>query len=292
LILLEHGDRLPTVALIQILLNAYTPADSSLLVDGIFGRATEAAVRTFQRTVMRTAPSGQIDSRTWVRLAQEQHLQVRDLVDITDPLINQMADVVRAEGSNPIVRGGGSNAVADIVPSIAASGVRRGTLALLRFQGHGNRGVQVVGYGTGCHVYYDIMHQREVPPLEQCIAERASVTPEDAAVVMAAMSRSALSDSSLELPEVSAALRPLRDYLSPCGSIEFHGCQVGGGTRGARFLQRMADLANVPVTAAQTRQVTGNAIRFRGPILSKFPNDSTLHRWARNLPPLRSSRPA
>jgi len=290
LILLERGDRLPTVALAQALLNGQMPGQTALEVDGIYGSRTEAAVRAFQQNVMRVAGLGRIDSNTWMRLSQGQNMQVRDMVDISDPLINEMADVVRAAGSDPILRGGGSNAVGDIVPSIASSGVRPGSLVLLRFQGHGNRGTQVIGYGTGCFVYYDVIHRREVPSLEQCIAERSSVSEEDAAVVMDAMSRSAISVDSLELPDVATALRPLRDYLSPYGSIEFHGCQVGGGARGAQLLQRMADLVNAPVSAAQTRQITGNAIRFRGAILSRFPSRATLQQWSRRLPPLTSSR--
>lgn len=294
MILLQQGDHLPTVALIQILLNGHmhgTLLNTPLVVDGIFGRNTRAAVETYQREIMRTAPTGRINSNTWRHLCNGQNMLVRDMVDISDPLINEMAEIVRQQGSNPIIRGGSSNAVGEVVPSLMQSGVRPGTLVLLRFQGHGNRGVQVIGYGTGCFVYYDVIRRVDVPSLEQCIRDRPNVSPEDNAAVMDAMSRSNISNNSLDLPEVVQALRPLRRLMSPYGSIEFHGCQVGGGVHGARFLQRMANLVQVPCTAAQTRQRTSNAIRYSGPILTKFPNRSNLRRWARQLPLLRSTPP-
>ena len=217
---------------------------------------------------------------------------VRDLVDISDPMINEMADVVREQGSRPILRGGGSNAVGDVVPSLVGSGVAPGSLFLLRFHGHGNRGVQVIGYGTGCHIYYNVLHGREMPSFEECIAARDSVSAQEGQVVGLAMSRSNISLASLELADVSRALLPMRRYLSPYGSIEFHGCQVAGGTRGARFLQHAANLMHAPCTGPRTRQHTYNAIRFSGPLLTKFPRrGSSLRRWARDLPALTSNRP-
>ena len=146
MVILQRGDHLPTVAGVQTLLNVHVPSQQRLEVDGAFGPLTEEAAKWFQREIMHARPTGIINGEVWRVLSQGQYMHVRDLVDITDPVIHEMADVVRAEGSRPILRGGASDAVSEVVPSIVASGVTPGTLFLLRFQGHGNRGGQVVGY--------------------------------------------------------------------------------------------------------------------------------------------------
>lgn len=289
MILVKNGDVLPIVASVQLLLNARLAGRRPLVVDGYFGNNTRRAVIAFQERVELLPPDAIVGPITWGRLTEHNRLRVRDMVDVFDPLLHESRQVVETVGSRPIVFGGGSNAVGWVAPSIVASGVPHGSLVLLRFQGHGNRGSQVVGYGTGVHVLYDALRREPVPPLRQFSRERANITPEENRAVELAVSRSRISLRSLALPDVVAALSPLRAYFAPSGCVEFHGCQVGGGPEGQQFLQQVANLFGVPAVAAQHRQVTGDAIRFRGPIRTACPRGVRLKVWANALPPIRSS---
>lgn len=290
MILLIRGDRLPIVATVQLLLNSRLRGRRPLRIDGDFGRRTAEAVIEFQHQNRVALVNGHVGPETWARLTEHTRLQIRDIVDVFDPLLTESQHLTEVVGSTPIIFGGGSNSVGWVVPAIAGSGVAPRSLVLLRFHGHGNRGVQVTGYGTGCHVLFDaIRHQpAAMPPLDQCAPQQVNPTPTEMAMVQQVMSHSAISLRSLALPDVVASLTPLGNFFSPTGSIEFHGCQVAGGTVGEQFLRRIVDLFGVPAVAAQEGQTTGNAIRFRGRIRMAFPHGD-LRSWARSLAPIRRS---
>ena len=290
MVLLIRGDRLPIVATIQLLLNSRLRSRQPLTIDGDFGSHTEQAVLEFQHQNHVALVNGHAGPETWARLTEHTRLQIRDIVDIFDPILTQSQHLVEVAGSTPIIFGGGSNAIGWVVPAIAGSGVAPRSLVLLRFHGHGNRGVQVTGYGSGCQVLFDaIRHQPgAMPPLDQCTPQQVNPTPSEMATVQQAMSHSSISLRTLALPDVVASLAPLRDFFSPWGSIEFHGCQVAGGSIGEQFLRRIVHLFAVPAVAAQERQTTSNAVRFGGRIRMAFPHGD-LRRWARSLPPIRMS---
>jgi len=287
---LRQHDNTPTVAACQAILNAHRASPTPLVVDGSFGPRTREAVQRFQSSSGIPA-NGEINPATWQRLAVNARLHVRDILDISDPLLMQERPILRDAGACFIEFGGGSNAVAWVVPSIARSGVEPGSLLLLRFQGHGNRGSQVIGYGTGCHVLFETVRRtpERMPSLHHCAPDQIDWSGHDRDAEMAAvtgvMSRSRISTHSLALPDVVAALRPLRNYFSPFGSIEFHGCQVGGGNEGASFLRQVSQLLGVPASGARQRQQVGNCIRFGGPVFTAYPNGVGLRDWASSLPP-------
>lgn len=286
---LRQHDSTPTVAACQAILNAHRASPTPLVVDGSFGPRTREAVQRFQASVGVPA-NGEINPATWQRLSVNARLHVRDILDITDPLLHQERPILRDAGARVIEFGGGSNAVAWVVPAIAGSGVEPGRLLLLRFQGHGNRGSQVVGYGTGCHVLFDAVRRTpgQMPDLHRCAPDQLDWTGRDraqeVAAVMDVMSRSGISNRSLSLPDVVAALRPLRNYFSRYGSIEFHGCQVGRGTEGISFLRQITRILGVPASAAQRRQHVDNCIRFEGPVTTVYPDGASLREWASSLP--------
>ncbi len=294
MIALTKGDRLPTVATVQLLLNSAMPEiNPPLVVDGAFGSKTENAVIAFHRNVMQFPGHHTIvGPAMWEALTDHHRLQVRDIVDTFDnPVGHELMAVVQQAGSTPIVFGGMSNAVSVIPSSLQASGVQPGTLALLRIQGHGNRGSQVVGYGTTVHIIFDAIRGEAVPDSHALPRDPADVgiTPEELAQAGLARSRSNISNRSLDLPEVDQAMRQLKPYFAECGSLELHGCQVGGGSQGRQFVRRLANLLGVPVSAARVRQLTSNAIRFDPPILTVCPWHKTLSAWGQGLTPIRSS---
>ena len=290
MIRLQNGDRLPSVAGVQLLLNSHRAIEDAMPVDGDFGPITTEGVRAFQHLTRGLTPVGRVDPETWRVLARDQQLKVRDWADVTDPVVDHMVEVVREAGSRAIVQGGASFAVGNLAPAIAASGVGEGELFLLRFLGHGNRGSQAAGYGTGCHVFYETMRAVCFPGYDRCAQDRPTATGHERESVGRAVRYSGLSDASLLDPLVADAVRALRPLFAPFGSIEFHGCRVGGGREGATFLRRMADLTGVPCTAAHRRQRTGNAVRFAGPLRIVCSGGVTLGQWARARRPLAGSR--
>ena len=290
MIQLHEGDELPMVATVQLLLNSLLSGRRPLVVDGDYGPRTRDAVAAFQTQSGLVGDGTKVEADTWARLSQHTRLQVRDIVDVFDPALLGSQYVLEQAGGTAIVFGGSSNALGWVVPAVAQSGVAPGALALLRFQGHGNRGIQVVGYGTLCHVLFDAIRRQPVPPLAQCTPQQVRPTQAELDAMQRVRSHSALSSDSLALPEVVAALAPLRGYFAPSGSVEFHGCRVAEGRQGAQFLRRAANVFGVPAVAAQNTQFNYNAVRFGGSVRIVFPRGGNLRTWARRLSPILSSR--
>jgi hypothetical protein len=285
---LERGDRLPTVAACQALLNAYRPDGEQIAVDGIFGPQTEQAVERFQ-TEHRLSVSHKIDADTWELLSDHHSLVVHDHVDLFDPILRHSARVLEAAGARPTIAGGTCNGVAALRDELQASGAGAGRLVLLRLHGHGNNGVQALSYGTTVHTYYGAILGQPVPDLHQVPAP-GSLSPALLDWARAETRRSQLSRDSLLLPEVSFEVGLLSSLFHPFGCIEFHGCQVGGGPVGRGFLRDMAARVGAPAVAARGRQHTADAVRFSGPVEMQFPHQSSLKQWAHSKPRIRSSQ--
>jgi hypothetical protein len=141
---LRRGDKLPAVAVAQLLLKR---TDYPIAIDGIYGTRTTGAVRDFQRTHRPLAVDGVIGRKTWPRLATHERLPILDCIDIFDPdLLTSEAKFLKATGADPILIGGMSNGIEQAVLDIRG---RASNLFLLRFHGHGAPGVAGVSDGTG-----------------------------------------------------------------------------------------------------------------------------------------------
>ena len=137
--LLRKGDRLPSVAAVQILLNKAQDYGQTITVDGIYGRNTKAAVKLFQAR-SRLASDGVVGKDTWAALNQSERLQVVDAVDITAKDDWQYeAQTLRSLAASPIVVGGMSNGVSQVMQEILKQSAAR-NVVLLRFHGHGAPG--------------------------------------------------------------------------------------------------------------------------------------------------------
>jgi hypothetical protein len=286
---LTQGDRFPMVAVVQTLLNAWNLHGDTLEVDGAFGSLTHQKVIHFQRQ-NNIPQSGIVRQRTWNKLIEVHRLDVRDLVDISDPELYYSSSFLRNIGATPLEIGRLSNATAGIATRVWSSGIQSGRLVLLRFHGHGKAGAQVVGYGTGCHVIYETFRQSQtMPPMRECTPQIIHPTDIENTVQSTTSLYSGLSNRSLDVPGIVNSLRPLSGFFSPYGSIEFHGCHIGDGEAGNRFLRRISDLLGVPASGAHNSQHTYNAVRYSGPVEIAYPNSGNLTSWARQLLPIINS---
>jgi hypothetical protein len=139
--LLEQGDHLPMVGVLQHLLNR---TGLAVAIDGIFGPRTFAAVKDFQKP-RGLKTDGIVGEETWGRLTAALNLPIVDAVDIYDPTFDKEdATYIRKAGGNPLVIGGACNGVEQIVDMITHAGR---DVFLLRFHGHGAPGVAGVSDG-------------------------------------------------------------------------------------------------------------------------------------------------
>ena len=246
--LLRYGDRLPTVAAVQIFVNRKMRKGTYLVVDGIYGRKTRKAVRDFQEEKLYLKRDGIVGEETWRALIQGENLQVIDSVDLTNPKDMGYEDVdIRGAGGKPIINFGMCNGVRVVMQKIQAR-AGQGNVALLRFHGHGSPGYMGLTVGTG------------------------------------AMASSEFGVKFLD--SLVKFVSPLAWIFASYGSAELHGCNVGSGRDGRRLVAGLATAWGVPVTAGIRGQYGGgcSTFRFEGPTITAFPNRGILKIWAQSIP--------
>jgi Putative peptidoglycan binding domain len=273
---LRIGDHLPTVATVQILLNARR--NNHIVVDGDFGSITYNAVKDFQRMTGCSSVSGRVDPATWNRLNLGMNLATEDIIDITDPLLLKDLDELQRLKCSTIAVGGMSNAVEQVI-NLIVNKIPNGSLLVLRFNGHGNHGRQVVGAGRG---WVD-MFGTPMP------IDPRKIKPWEATAIQQIKDYSLISYRGLKY--IKNYLIRLKPCFSPYGSIEFHGCSIAGGADGKPFLKAVSQIVGVPAVGAAAKQYVGHVGRFDGMTFTGCPNDLTLKDWAANLPKLNKSLP-
>lgn len=244
--LMRRGDILPTVGVLQVLLNR---TGAKLEKDGVFGAATQSAVRTFQQR-KHLKVDGEVGIDTWGALVAGVDLQIVDSIDIWDPtFLKEDAAYITQAGGAPILLGGMCNGVEQTVTEILKVA---SNMFLLRFHGHGAPGVGSSGTGHG--------------ELDPNMEERSDIYDD---------------------PAILATLGGLASAFGPYGNIQFIQCQTGKGREGRRLLTDMAKRIGVPVTGAVQDQPFSKAASFRlfGPTVTVTPSGS-LREWCRALPAL------
>lgn len=140
---LRKGDKLPAVAVAQVLLNR---TGASLTVDGDFGTRTHKAVREFQ-SPRSLAVDGVVGRQSWPRLVANEQLPIIDCIDVFDnSLFNMEVQDIRKAGGNPILIGGMCNGIEQAVQEVQ-SAVQ--SAFLVRFHGHGAPGAAGASDGHG-----------------------------------------------------------------------------------------------------------------------------------------------
>ena len=216
--LLRYGDRLPTVGVLQKLLNR---SGAKLRVDGVFGPRTREAVMAFQAS-RRLYRDGGVGESTWSRLVFSDRLPIVDCVDVFDPdLYAGDARNIMRVGGQPILIGGMSRGVLQAAQQITAAAR---DVFLLRFIGHGRSGLQGVAVGKGG---WDEV--RGGKKIWHSFGEQKS------------------SLHWVNAPQIHTL--GIRCVLGPHANVELHGCHVAAGARGHSFLAALANSLGVPVSA-------------------------------------------
>lgn len=247
MITLRRGNRLPTVAVLQSYLNQHGFSDEYILVDGIFGRQTQAAVAAFERG-RHMSVNGVVRGEDWHRIVGRdwQVIDSVDLTDFADPRREIRDDEDLAPYGETIVRNYGmTNGTPAMIQQVSQRS-RPGRVVLLRMHGHGSPGNMVVSSGVN--------------------------------------GNAASSFNSRYGPGFYRALRDnLRHVFCPFGSVEMHGCRVAAGGSGRALLRGMADALGVPVSAAVRSQLGGgnSTFRFEGPTVTICPGGVSLADWSR-----------
>lgn len=245
--LLRQGDKLPSVGVLQKLLNR---GGAGLRVDGDFGSRTKTAVQNFQRP-RGLNPDGAVGPVTWPRVSAGANLNIVDCIDIFDPSLSRMEERdIRRAGGNPLVIGGMSNGVEQAINLIVG---QSRNVFLLRFHGHGARGMAGISTGHG--------------ELDPNLEHRADIAIEN-------------------FTQVRHIVRRLRGVFGPYGCIQFMHCETGGGPRGRRLLDLVAAEVGVPVSAGINTQLGGglDTFRFEGPTYTAVPGGATLKSWCESRP--------
>jgi hypothetical protein len=247
---LQKGDRLPTVAALQILLNKH---NIECKITGTYSDETVMAVKQFQNRKQKKQPgvvvTGQAGPATWIELTWDTTLRVIDAVDVTDPSMCGTVKGLRDYGAEPVVTKSQTNSIPDVISRIQdqASG---GEILLLRFHGHGAEGEINISGGQERMERFD----------------RASLTSEN-------------------VDELSAILSRLTFMFAPYGSVELHACSVAGlkDFNGDMLLTKLAKIWGVPVTASLIEEEGWFAepgLRFSGEVRTVCPENRTLESWA------------
>lgn len=242
----ESGNHLPIVAVVQKLLDR---TGYPLTADGSFGPKSKEAVKKFQRDHQPLAADGVVSVNTWPRLvANDPGFKVLDCIDVDDGFMGEV-NHARKYGGNPLVIGGMCNGVEQAI-SLIKSAAAPGSVALLRFHGHGSPGG--AGIGAGKWEYGDqgnIMGPGRIA-------------------------------------EIATLFGRLRGLFSAYGCIQFMHCSTGQGASGTSVLQSVANATGVPATAATRIQLGGGSTTFRyeGPTKTAIPGGGNLKSWAARLP--------
>lgn len=255
----HRGDTGPRVVLLQSLLNA---KGASLTIDGLYGPKTQAALVEFQNSnpvVVR----GKANEDTWPALLADTGLEVVDPVDVNDPAYYDASFFTEQAGTRTLRTGAMSNGVQSVVGRVIQQVRGPGSIALLRLWGHGNLGRW----------------------LTISVGEVVDFTKKNRAGGQAVAREWRSYIDLAHFDALAPILRQWRPYFAPFASVEHHGCSLAKVDRTRAVMDKLADLWNVPVTAAFTDQWIpfdkATAFRFQGRTYTAFPMRRTLSSWAR-----------
>jgi hypothetical protein len=176
-----------------------------------------------------------------------------NVFDAEDP--RRFSDARHVTDGRDIMLGGMCNGVAQMISSIMALFNTSGELDVLRLFGHGAEGM--MGISVGGRV-----SSGASPNMVSTIAYN-------------------------NFDQISGELGRLTTLFAPSGRVDLFGCSVGGGEKGDKLLQRLANLWGVKVRAGILTQFSGTAssqMVFEGPIKTAIPGGTAPIRTHHAMP--------
>jgi hypothetical protein len=248
----KFGERSVRVVALQVLLNRSPVIQPKLVTDGAFGKLTKSAIDTFRSKVMiQSGPDGVADPAMWRFLLDRASLQVVDAIDVTDPTLLDFVVPEVSKWNDPIVIGGMSNGVAQLLTEVRARARGAKSLLMLRLHGHGSPGLIALSHGS-----------RKVSPGIDPIVAQSIIT-------------------TALIPALTPLLKQLTPLMHNLGFLEFHSCRVAFGPSGANFVRQLANTLQVPVRAASgpSDQPFKSVFTLVGPTFNGIPGGMNLEEW-------------
>lgn len=282
---LQRGDKVPTVAMVQSVLNQAPGKKANLKVDGHFGKATYNRVVDFQKW-REIGDDGVVGPKTWQYLSTFSNYQVIDVIDgMPDKSFLDIAhDTLLRVGSNAIMTVYLENAAKNLITKIrkrVASSSRK--IGLLRIFGHGKKGTQALSIGVGG--YYDVRGGTLLAGTGEIRGGRRVPVP------YGVQEGRGLSYKKME--DALKFMREIKPFFGSLGSLELHGCKVAEGQIGKSFVGRLSLMLQSPVSAQIGKSKVGASsdpkyrawaskltLRLENPYFTFYPWGLDLKSWA------------
>lgn len=318
MIFLHYGDRLPSVAVMQRLINECREMGGrfvgvrELVEDGIFGRNTRAAVKALQDAFSVRPDNGVFGPSTWRALADYRKCKIVDVTDLVlETKIKKLGHRKAREFLTehykrrlPKASRGQVEASVERMMRKTLKEIRDCRDQHNRFVAHGGEPIAITDvkdtFGTirrgiaarsrdGWRVVM-LRFTGHGGPASQGVAgtayikARVYITPD--------MLRFDDDDTAEELVE-TVVIGGMTMSMANFGCIELHGCNVGARRKvrrgknrillnGPAYVQNFADLLGRPVSATTIGDYYGSLkldTRFEGPIVSCMPGGGTVREW-------------
>lgn len=318
MIYLRYGDRLPSVGVIQRLINECIDTDDrfaqipKLAEDGIFGRNTLKAVKATQVILTVKPPNGVFAPSTWRALARHRKCKIVDVTDLAlETLLQKKGQrVVREEliakylRKHPKKSKGQAERVADRSIRKYQNEIRDCRDQHNRFVAHGGEPIGITSkedvFGTisrgldarssdGSRVVMLRFTGHGSPASQGVFGSLFGAVSIDADTL------SFDDDDSIEELIDTVMLSGMTMPMAKFGCVELHGCNVAkrrlvgrGRNRvllnGPAYVQSFADLVGRPVTGSTIGDYFGTLqldTRYEGAVVTGVPGGGTVERWLR-----------
>ena len=312
---LRKGDRLPSVGLIQKLVNDCRLIDSrlksvtELQVDGIFGNNTKNSILETQRALKLPKRDGQMNPSTWQMLSSIVKWRIVDVCDLVaeahfaaTPLAdlrNNLLEQVRGHSLHSKKQQREQEALVDKIIRKWKRDISDCRDQYLRFQKMGGKPIAIKNVKQ---VYSQIRRElksRNVDGWKTVLLRFTGHGSAGSQGVAGSLIRKGLTYENVTMSQDNSAadvaetivINGMTMPMAPFGIVELHGCNIAqkraarnGRTavNGPAFVSAFARAVGRPTSAGTSSQYIGSVsddIRFEGRTVTCMPNKSTINSW-------------
>lgn len=310
----KHGDRLPSVGIIQKLINetrAKEPRMRSvpeMRVDGIYGKNTQAGVKKVQVALGLKSPNGTFDQHTWRALADIAKWRIVDICDLllerhlaSKPYSQLRNDLIeKIKGKMPESTLKQASQFADKLLRKWSDDAQTCRQQFHRFQGQGGQPIALLeknqiydtirrGVNERSRAGWKVVLLRFTghgsPGIQGVGGSLFGTVELDLAKIT--MEDDDSDSDFIDAIMIGGMAMPMASF----GVIELHGCRVGMRGRqkrgqpvvdGPGFVNAFANTMARPVSAGTETQYVGTNVldvRFEGSPITAIPAGGTVEQW-------------